>query len=365
MAATLRTILLVAERPGINDDGRSITRFLDRLELQGMTAQVVCLDADGKAESDARVVVASGLRNRWRQAFAVRALRVGERLARPDLIHVLETSMAEVGLAIAEYWRTPYVLTVDEFLGPAGKLRISRRWCRGLIAASRELAEDLRDELGVPAAMVREINPGIEPPAERPSRPDDARLPVVGTAGPLVPSAGFATFLNAAKRVTESGVDAEFVIAGRGEEEVDLRRRADRLKIADRVTFASIPVLGPRFWEVLDVYCQPSLAPSVGRSLATAMASGVPAVVSEIEGLKALVEPGVSGLTAPPGDSGALAAAVIELLESPARAEELGRHGRSTVLRDFGPEAETRLLAGAYAEALAALAPGAESATPG
>ena len=37
------------------------------------------------------------------------------------------------------------------------------------------------------------------------------------------------TFLAAARRVLDSGVDAEFVIAGQGEDEVDLRRRADRL----------------------------------------------------------------------------------------------------------------------------------------
>lgn len=361
MSAPSRTILLVAERPGVNDDGRSISRFLDRLELQGLTARVVCLDADGEAETDPRVIMAAGLEGRWRQALAVRELRLGERIARPNLVHVLEASMAEVGLAIAEHWRMPYLLTVDEFLAPGGRLRLSRRWCRGLIAPSRELAEDLRDDLGVPAEMVTEVHPGIEPPSERPPRGGEASLPVVGAAGPLVASAGFATFLNAAKRVTEAGVDAEFVIAGRGEEEVDLRRRADRLKIADRVTFASIPVLGARFWGVLDVYCQPSLVPSVGRTLATAMASGTPSVASEIEGLRSLVEPGQSGMTAPPGDSGALAAAILGLLGAPADAFALGQRGREVILRDFAPETEAALLALAYAEALAARPPKAEA----
>ena len=50
-------------------------------------------------------------------------------------------------------------------------------------------------------------------------------------------------------------VDAEFVIAGQGEAEVDLRRRAARLRIADRLTFAARCFVGPRFWTVLDIFC--------------------------------------------------------------------------------------------------------------
>ena len=55
-------------------------------------------------------------------------------------------------------------------------------------------------------------------------------------------------------------------------EVADLMAEADRLKITDRVTFAGIPVVGLRFWSVLDVYCQTSLVPSVGSTLATALA---------------------------------------------------------------------------------------------
>src|SRR5207249_1429134 len=112
---------------------------------------------------------------------------------------------------------------------------------------------------------------------------------------------------NAARRVLDAGIDAEFIIAGQGDDEVDLRGRASRLQIADRITFAGRNVVGARFWRVLDVFCQTSLSPTVGRTLALAMAFGVPAVVSDVEGLCALVQHGETGLIVPPGDSGALA----------------------------------------------------------
>jgi glycosyltransferase involved in cell wall biosynthesis len=353
MAGPPRPVLLLAERIGVHDDGWSIRPFLDRLEGLGFSVRVVCVEAAGDATTDPRVVGARGLAHRWRQPFAVRNLRLGERIDRPELLHVVQSRMSEAGLAVAEHWELPYVLTVDEFVRPGGCLRVSRRWCRRLVATSRELADDLRNHLGVPAGGVTVIHPGIETPEEEVApRGEPGRVEVIGTAGPLVASSGFATFLGAARRVVDAGVDAEFVIAGQGEDEVDLRRRADRLKIADRVTFAGIPVVGLRFWSVLDVFCQPSLVSSVGRTLATALAFGVPSVASDIEGLRALVTHEVNGLRVPPGDSAALARAILSLLADPARAEALGRQGRAVIRRDFRPDAEARSLAALYTAVL-------------
>jgi glycosyltransferase involved in cell wall biosynthesis len=347
-----RSVLLVADRLGVHDDGWSVAPFLDRLEELGLDVQVLCLEAAGDAAADARVVCSPGLGTRWRLPLTVRNLRFGERLNRPDLLHALRGRLGDAALAIAEHWAIPYVLTVDEFLPPDGRLRASRRWCRRLIATSRELADELRNQLRVPAERVAEVNPGLDTPEAATGRPSDRRVAVIGTAGPLAAGSGFPTFLSAARRVIDAGRDAEFVIAGQGEDEVDLRRRADRLKIADRVTFAGIPVVGLRFWSVLDVFCQPSLVPSVGRTLATALAFGVPSIASDIQGLRALVDHGRTGLRVPPGDSAALARAIDDLLADPPRAQALGQEGRAMILRDFRPDDEARRLADVYTEAL-------------
>lgn len=346
-------VLLLADRLGVHDDGWSVGPFLDRLESQGFDAQVVCVEAAGGADDDPRVVEAPGLSGRWRMPMAVRSLRGNERLARPDLIHVLHSSMGESGLALAEHWGLPYVRTVDEFVPDGGRLRLSRRWCRRLVANSQELAHDLQTQLGVPADGVTVINPGIEAPEELAPKDPGRRVSVIGTAGPLIDSSGFTTFLNAARRVLDAGVDAEFVIAGQGEDEADLRRRADRLRIADRVTFAGIPVVGLRFWSVLDLFCQPSLVPSVGRTLATALGFGAPSVASDIEGLRAIVTHDRNGLLVPPGDSGALAAAMLSLLSDPRRAGELGLEGRTMIQREYRTDVEARLLTELYREVIA------------
>lgn len=351
-----RTILLLADRLGVHDEGWAVRSFLDRLEAAGLAAQVACVEAVGDAAADPRVLEVPSLEVRWRLPMAVRALRLGERIPRPDLIHVLQSRMSHVGIAVAEHWRLPYLQTVDEYVPSGGRLRLSRRWCRRLIATSRELADDLSTNLGVPADAIRVVNPGIEAPQEEPERPAAGKVAVIGTAGALVNPSGFATFLTAARRVLEAGLDAEFVIAGQGEDEVDLRRRAARLRIADRVTFAGTPVVGLRFWNVLDVYCQPALSPSVGRTLATALAFGVPSIASDIDGLRALVTHDQNGLRVPPGDSLALARTILNLLQDPDRARALGRNGRAIILRDYQPDAEAQSLANLYHEVLDALA---------
>jgi glycosyltransferase involved in cell wall biosynthesis len=355
MAEPALCVLLLTGRLDGHDEIGSVRALLDRLARRGIAASVLCVSRGDGGTADDRVIECAALGQRWQRALAVRRLRMGESLRRPELLHVLQAAMAPAGLAIAEHWGLPYVQSVDEFLGPGERLRLSRRWCRRLVAQSRDLADDLAAHFAVPEQLLSVVCGGIEPleePAD-PCGPGRGPVRVIGTAGPLVASSGFATFLHAARRVLDAGVDAEFVIAGRGEDEVDLRRRADRLRIADRVTFASHSLEGLRFWGVLDLYCQPSIVPTVGRSLAMAMAAGVPAIASDVGGLRALIDHDRTGLRVTPDNSAALAEAVLVLLGDPQRARALGRLGREGILRDFHPDDEARALDAVYRSVLA------------
>jgi glycosyltransferase involved in cell wall biosynthesis len=195
-----------------------------------------------------------------------------------------------------------------------------------------------------------------------PEEPPDARpaagagpVRVVGAAGPLVPGSGLPTFLAAARRIIDAGVDAEFVVAGQGPDEADLRRRAERLRVADRVTFTDDPTGTGAFLKVLDVFCQTSLVPTVGRPLGLALAAGVPAVVSDVPGREVFLPDAdeTTGLRVPPGDPEALAGAVLALLADPVRARQYGRRGRDWVARRFDPGREADALVEVYRRVLA------------
>jgi len=352
MADPGSTVVLLVDRVAGPERATALRALVGALGARGRPARVLCSSWGDSDHRGLAIEERPGLGDRWRLPWALRSFRAGAFADRPLLIHVLEARMAEAGLEVAEKWEIPYIQGVEEFLAPGARLRLSRRWCRGLLTTSRAVADDLTREFGVPRGWVRVVPTGIAAPDPAPGRGlgADRRISVVGAAGPLAAGSGFSTFLNAARRVLDAGVDAEFVLVGQGEEEGDLRRRAERLRIADRLTFAADSAVGLSYWDVLDVYCQPSTVPTVGEDLARALAHGLPAVASDIEGLRALVDDQVTGLRVPPGDTNALARAILELLGDPRRARRLGQEGRDAVLRDHDPAREADALVDLYDE---------------
>lgn len=81
---------------------------------------------------------------------------------------------------------------------------------------------------------------------------------------------------------------------------------------------------------------QPSLVEEAfGLPVAEAMAMGLPVVVTRGGGLSELVEDGVTGRVVSRGSSAELAAAIIDLLEDPARRRGLGAAGRQRAVERF------------------------------
>jgi glycosyltransferase involved in cell wall biosynthesis len=76
-----------------------------------------------------------------------------------------------------------------------------------------------------------------------------------------------------------------------------------------------------------------------------AMAMAKPLIVSATKGLAGVVEDGSTAIHVPPGDSAALAAAIISLAADPAEQRRLGRNARDAVVARFG--------VGLYADRLA------------
>ena len=356
MAEARRRVVLLADRITNSDQAGMIRSFADRLAEHGFLARVLCATWGDVPRDGLRVDEYPGLADRWRSPWTVRALVADEPASRPALLHVLQGRMAPAGLELAERWGVPYLQGVEEFLEPGARLRLSRRWCRGIVAATRELADDLIRQCGVPASRISVIQRGLPIPAPRPQAArvsggiasPGGSVAVIGAAGPLVHGSGFTTFLNAARRVLDAGIDAEFVVVGQGEEEGELRRRADRLRIVERLTFAGDAAVRLSFWDVLDLYCQPSNVATVGRNLARAMTHGLPAIASDIMGLRALIVHGQTGFRVPPGDSHALARSILDVLADREFARRLGHQGRDSVLRDYDLGGEASSLAGLY-----------------
>lgn len=346
MRLEARHVLLIAGRHSSPEDRRDISALGDRLEERGFTSTVM------GSEGGPDWIELPGLSRSWLIQWAMRGISLPEDEI-PELIHVLDPELAAAGLALAERWEVPYLVSITDYPDEDDRIRVGRDYCRGLIVPCDELADELHTGFGVPRRLLSVVRPGISlgtPNWDDESRPD--MVAVVGTAGPLTPSSGFATFLAAARRVLDAGVDAEFVIAGQGEDELDLRRRADRLKMVDRVTFADRPAVGLNYWNALDLFCLTSVTPTTGRNLAHAMAHGVASIASEVAGHRDLILPGETGIRVPEEDSHALATAILELLDKPETMRRIGEAGRNLIANDFSLAREADQLSALYAEVL-------------
>jgi glycosyltransferase involved in cell wall biosynthesis len=273
-----------------------------------------------------------------------------DRLERPDLIHVVHDEMIDVALALSESARLPYIQTLADFRTLERGLRLSRRWCRHLVATGPDLAAELIEGLGVPTQRIAVIPPGIVPPQEPLRTSSTWEVPVIGTGGPLDEGSGLMVFLDAARQVLDAGYDAEFVIAGEGVKHPDLRRRAQQLRIGERVTAADFPSVGADYWTVLDIYCQPAIVASAGETLLQAMGHAIPSIATRVPGLRGLIESGSSGLIIPPDDPEALKDAIRQLLDHPEEARRLAQNALEHLRTDFDPDAEADRLVELYRE---------------
>jgi phosphatidyl-myo-inositol alpha-mannosyltransferase len=105
--------------------------------------------------------------------------------------------------------------------------------------------------------------------------------------------------------------------------------------------------------EAADVLCAPSLGgESFGMVLTEAFAAGTPVVASNIAGYRDVVRDGVDGVLVPPADPQALAVALRDLYEEPARRAQMARNAATDVQRFAWPRVAADVM-GAYEDAIA------------
>lgn len=83
-----------------------------------------------------------------------------------------------------------------------------------------------------------------------------------------------------------------------------------------------------------------------------ALAMAKPVVVSDVGGNRELIIDGETGLLVPPGDPKRLAAGILTLMRSPARAEALGWAGRRLVEGYFSHDVKAKRIEHLYRQIL-------------
>jgi glycosyltransferase involved in cell wall biosynthesis len=275
-----------------------------------------------------------------------------------DVVHTTGLYPNVFGVVAAWLARTPVIIASVRDMGQMwrGDLRrVQRLTCRladAVVTNAEAIAQRLRAE-GYRAETIEVIHNGIVPVEPPPRLPGSgfrrdlgipAAAPVVGVVARIDPLKGLDDFLDAAALVAARHPETRFLIVGGPAAEVgpeyqdQLRRRADRLGLGDRVFLTGARTDVPDILPELTVSVLPSLTEGLSNSLLEAMAAGKPVVATAVGGNPEIVEDGVTGFLVPANDPASLAAAIERLVASPGLAAELGRAGQARVAAEFTPE---------------------------
>lgn len=179
-----------------------------------------------------------------------------------------------------------------------------------------------------------------------------AGKPAVGIVARLTPVKDHRNLFRAFAAVLETYPSARLYVVGDGEIRAELEDDVADLGIGGGVTFLGnrhdVPALLRRF----DVFVLSSYSEGLSITLLEAMAAGRPIVATDVGGNPEVVEDGKTGLVVPVRDPGALARAIVWMIEHPDRAREMGERGRERVRAEFGVEAMVRGYDRIYGELL-------------
>jgi glycosyltransferase involved in cell wall biosynthesis len=113
---------------------------------------------------------------------------------------------------------------------------------------------------------------------------------------------------------------------------------AQELRIHRNVFFLGNRTDVPNIISNLDVSVLSSTNEGFSNVILESMAASKPVVATKVGGSPEMVVNGVTGYLVPPADSGAIASAVIDLLQNPDKAQAMGTAGREVVKEKFTVE---------------------------
>jgi glycosyltransferase involved in cell wall biosynthesis len=232
---------------------------------------------------------------------------------------------------------------------------------------SRAVAEDVRrSERYVEGKMFLVYN-GMEIPAETPDGvrqvlPPDLILSesalVVSYVANLREDKAHLCLVEAAKTVVATVPEARFLLVGREDREAaPIRARIRALGLERNVVLTGSRKDVPAILRFTRVVAHPGEQEGLSNAILEAMAAGIPVVASRAGGNPEAVSDGETGLLVPPGDSGALASAILDLLRDPERAKTMGRAGKERARECFSLAAMVTAVEETYLRLLEGEAP--------
>ena len=341
-----RKVLLFADGP-----------FRERLERVRVPVEVLAADEsvntvarDGRGFAQLRAI--PGV---WRLAR-----RVAERAAEFDVLFANSQKALVVGVLAAWIagktlvWYLHDILTAEHFSGLNRRVAVTLgNRCANRVIANSDASRNAFIACGGRAERTTVVYNGIDaPPDPTPETEATARelramwgwngAPVVGLFSRLAPWKGQHVLLEALSQMPE--LCAVFVGAALFGDEARYQRELEALAKAkglnDRVRFLGFREDIPALLNAVDFVAHTSVSPEpFGRVIVEGMLAGKPVVATRAGGACEIIDDGITGRLVTPGDAGALAGVLREMIEQPGEAARLGRVGQISARQRFSVKA--------------------------
>ncbi len=205
-------------------------------------------------------------------------------------------------------------------------------------------AEGLIRTDGFAGARIEVIENGIEidrygPPADKALakqevglEPDRRYLIHVARHHPVKDQA---TLLRGFAQAAPTLPDVDLLMVGDGPLREELEALARELRVLERVKFLGIRTDIPELMRAADAFALTSLSEAASLTLLEALASALPAIVTDVGGNPEIVRHEREGLLFPRRDANGCAGAISRIFSAPERAAHLGAAGRERAVAHY------------------------------
>lgn len=292
------------------------------------------------------------------ESRTVASLQTLYRTLRPDLIHHITIKPVIYGGLLTRFMNQTAVVNTLPGLGyvfldrgmgaalirrgvtAAYRMALSRKNSRTIFENPDDLAEFCERGLVPPSSAVVIRGAGVDMDEYRPT-PEPGGTPLVILASRLLWDKGVGEFVEAARTLRHSGVQARFALVGDtdpGNPAAIPTEQLQRWNAEGIVEWWGYRDDMPNVLADAHVVCLPSYREGLPRVLIEAAACGRPIVTTDAPGCREIGRNGENGFLVPPRDSQALAVALRRLVENPSLRRTMGERGRAIAEREFSSE---------------------------
>jgi glycosyltransferase involved in cell wall biosynthesis len=226
---------------------------------------------------------------------------------------------------------------------------VFKHGCSQIVADASVIKHQFVEEHGIDSAKIEVIGSAVDLEKFKPPRNrtefrreigvgDDA--PLIGNVGMIRPDKGQLELVKSVPLVLEKYPDARFVIVGQGtgilKRGINVRNAIDRAGLGDKIIMAGYRWDTPNIYAACDMIVIASLRTEASPIvLREAFASGRPVIATKVGDIPEIVRDRENGLLIEPGNTQALASAILEFIFDPELAAHCAANGFRYATENF------------------------------